>query len=88
MRLVFSEFTELDYGIVRALLRKLPLRQRYALTLKFWNEYSIGEIAKTLHISWHEANEIIEAGLNGLKDACLLQPAFSRNNAGSLNAAA
>jgi len=88
MKLVFSKFTEIDYGIVRALLRKLPAKQRYAITLKFWNEYSIDEIAKTLRISWHEANEIIEDGLSRLKDACMLQPAFSKNKKCCFNIAA
>jgi len=73
-----SEFTNLDKKIVVALLRKLPLKQRVALTLRFWHNFEILEVANKINVSWDEADQLIESGLEKLKSFCLEQPLFSK----------
>ncbi len=73
-----DEFTLVDQVIARALLRKLPPKQRKALVLRFWHNYTLVEVAKSLRVSWGEADEIMKSALLALKDECMKQPRFSR----------
>lgn len=74
-----NDFTELDKGLVIALLRKLPPRHKSVMTLKFWENYDSFQIASALRMSYAEVVEVMQESLNILKSACLLQPSFSRN---------
>lgn len=71
-------YSNLDKKIVVALLRKLPLRQRVALTLRFWHNFEILEVAREINLTWDETDQLIDEGLRRLKSNCLEQPLFSR----------
>lgn len=73
-----SEFSTEDQIIARSLLRRLPPKQRKAVILRFWHNYSIFEIAKALRVTWGEADKIIKDALLNLKKDCMKQPRFSR----------
>jgi DNA-directed RNA polymerase specialized sigma24 family protein len=73
-----TEFTLDDKVIARSLLRDLPPKQRKALVLRFWHNYTLFEVAKALRITWSEADKIVKGALVQMKDECLSQPRFSR----------
>ena len=62
-----SKFFPGNQIIIRSLLRQLPEKQKKAIILRFWEDQSIDEIARTLKISWDDADELIEKGLLILK---------------------
>lgn len=67
-----------DKVIARSMVKKLPFEQRKAVTLRFWHNKSIFEIAKALRMTWGEADNLLKEALIQLKDNCLMQPRFSR----------
>ena len=73
-----SDFTKMDGWIVKALLKKLPEKQKKAVIFKFWHNLTIEEISKTLGITWGETNLLIENALVKLKKSLELEPAFSK----------
>ncbi len=75
---MFGVFTSEDQVIARSLLKRLPPRQRKAIVLRFWHNYSIFEVAKALRISWGEADQVIKHGLVKMKKDCMKNPRFSR----------
>ena len=75
---MLTEFSTEDQLIARSLLKKLPPRQKKALVLRFWYNYSIFEVAKSLRLSWGEADSLIKDALMSLKKDCMKQPRFSR----------
>ncbi len=75
---MFSEFSAEDQVIARSLLKKLPPRQKKAIVLRFWHNYSVFEIAKSLRVSWGEADSLLKDALISLKKDCMKQPRFSR----------
>ena len=56
---------------VRSELRKLPDQMRLAIILRFWHHETIESISQYMNIKWHEANKLIEEGVNLLKRGCL-----------------
>ena len=72
------KFSVEDQIIARSLSRKLRPRQRKAIVLRFWHDYSIFEIAGLLGVSWDEADRMIKDALGKLKRGCMAQPHFSR----------
>ena len=75
---MITKFSEGDKVIVRSLLRKLPLKQRKAIILRFWHNYSISDVARELRISWKKSYKMITGGLVKLRKECMAQPRFSR----------
>ena len=75
---MLTEFSTEDQLIARSLLKKLPPRQKKALVLRFWYNYSIFEVAKSLRLSWGETDSLIKDALMSLKKDCMRQPRFSR----------
>ncbi len=73
-----AKFSVEDQIIARSLSRKLRPRQRKAIVLRFWYEYSIFEVAKSLRVSWEDADRTIKDALAKLKQDCMEQPHFSR----------
>jgi DNA-directed RNA polymerase specialized sigma24 family protein len=75
---MFSEFTQEDQVIARSLLKRLPPKQKKAIVLRFWHNYSIFEIAKSLRLTWGETDSLIKDALLKMKKDCMKQPRFSR----------
>lgn len=73
-----AKFSVEDQIIARSLSRKLRPRQKKAIVLRFWHDYSIFEVAKSLRVSWEEADKTIKDALAKLKQECMEQPHFSR----------
>jgi RNA polymerase sigma factor (sigma-70 family) len=76
-----SLFTELDYRIVRAAMRRLPPREFKILFLRFWGHLSISEIARELRMSFDSVDHALSVALGKLKESCLKNPGFSRYQA-------
>ena len=75
---MFSKFTEEDQVTARSLLKKLPPKQKKAIVLRFWHNYSVFEIARSLRVTWGEADSLIKDALLKMKKDCMKQPRFSR----------
>ena len=73
------EFTLEDKIIARSMLRKLPPKQRKALVLRFWHNYTSFEVAKALRVTWGEGETIVTEAIKTLKEEISGQPRFSRN---------
>ena len=73
-----ENFSVEDQIIACLLLMKLRARQRQAVTLRFWHNCSILEIARSLGVTWDEADRMIKDALARLKEQCLAHPHFSR----------
>ncbi len=71
-------FSVEDQSIARSLSRQLRPKQRQAVTLRFWHDCSILEIARSLGISWDEADRMLKDALARLEEQCLAHPYFSR----------
>lgn len=71
------KFSVEDQVIARSLSRKLRPRQRKAIVLRFWHNYTIFEVAKTLGLTWEQADRTIKDALTKLKRECVEQPHFS-----------
>ena len=63
--------TSQDKVIARSMVKKLPFKQRKAVTLRFWHNKSIFEIAKALRMTWGEADNLLKDALLQLKDNCI-----------------
>ena len=72
-----------NYEELHKHLLRLSWRQQVAIQLRFWEEYSIFQVAYQLGISWKEADDLIEAALSNLKSGL----AKSANNSAVLVAA-
>ena len=73
-----AKFSVEDQIIARSLSRKLLPKQRQAVMLRFWHDCSIFEIARSLGVTWDEADRMIKDALSKLKQGCMAQPHFSR----------
>lgn len=73
------KFTAVDIKILRSALSKLPLCERHMIILRFWENYSIEEIAEEFGMDWNSVDSIIERTLKHLKRICLNDPKFSFN---------
>lgn len=72
------KFSGRDKEILRVGLSVLPFWERHILVLRFWENYSIKEIAKALEMEWDEVDKSIEESQQKLKKFCLSFPEFSR----------
>ena len=63
--------------ILNKLIKKLPLRHKTVIRLRFWDNQTIEEIAKAMRLTWNEANQLIEEAKILLRNMCLNDPAFS-----------
>lgn len=72
-------FTQNDIAVIREALRELPIIEWHIIYLRFWENYSIQEIAESLEMRWEEVNQTIDKLLIDLKAHCLNEPTFSRS---------
>ena len=75
-----APFTELDKKIAVAMLRKLPVKQKKALVMRFWLGFQVEEVASRLRMTWAEADQLISNGLDQLRSMCMVQPKFRKVN--------
>ena len=71
-----AKFSLEDRIIARSLSRKLKPKQRCAVMLRFWHGCSILEVARSLGVTWDEADRMIKDALDKLKQGCTAQPHF------------
>lgn len=66
--LVHSQWESLDVGssLLQALTELSPQGQR-AINLRFWENYTIEEISDDLHMTWDDADKLIEQSLKQLR---------------------
>lgn len=74
-----EKFNKNDISIIREALRDLPIIEWHILYLRFWENFSILEIAESLEMKWEEVDQTIEKLLAELKEHCLNDPTFSRS---------
>lgn len=67
-----------DYDIVRSAVARLPKVERLAITLRFWEHYTLDEVAQELGVTWREVEDIIAKALVTLRQVCIGDPRFSR----------
>ncbi len=61
-------YTNFEKAQLHECLKELNEKQQQALHLRFWENFSIEEIAKEMRVSWYFANELIENGISSLKE--------------------
>ena len=74
-----NQFTSLDHIIVRRVLKRMPRFLSQIITMRFWWNYSLLDIAEEFGISELDADRLIERGLREIRNECLQTPAFSRS---------
>lgn len=74
-----NQFTMLDHMIARRALKRMPLFLAEIITMRFWRNYSLLDIAEELGISELDADRLLERGLLEIRNECLQTPAFSRS---------
>ncbi len=60
-----------NYEVLHKHLLKMSWRQQLAIQLRFWEEYSIHQVATTMNITWMEADRLIELAISNLKSGLL-----------------
>lgn len=70
-------FTEKDQSILREGITQLSFIDRQIIINRFWENFSIEEIAETFLMSWDEVDQSIEESMEKLKAYCLSQREFS-----------
>ncbi len=60
-----------DAALLGACMARLPDDQRQALYLRFFEDFSIGELAKILHLSRHNASALVYRAKKSLKEELL-----------------
>jgi DNA-directed RNA polymerase specialized sigma24 family protein len=53
-------YSEEDKEIVRLAVKDMQGIRKVALVLRYWESYTIGEVAAALGLSWSEADDLIE----------------------------
>ena len=70
-------YTQKDQAILREGITQLSFIDRQIIINRFWENYSIEEIADTFLMSWDEVDQSIEESMENLKAYCLSQKEFS-----------
>lgn len=67
-RLIHSQWqtVDLESSLFSALCELSPLAQR-AINLRFWENFSIEEIATNLRLTWDQTDQLIEMSLEELR---------------------
>jgi len=74
MKNIFEHnFTAKDQAILRAGINKLGLIDRQVIIYRFWENYSIQEIAESFDMTWNEVDQSINASMEKLKQFYLNQ---------------
>lgn len=72
-------FSDMDHMIVRAAVKRLPGLLSEVMTLRFWQNYSVAEIADEIGVSMKTVDEAILNAGRMLREECLRNPIFSRS---------
>jgi DNA-directed RNA polymerase specialized sigma24 family protein len=72
-------FTERDYHILRRAIEKLPGIEHTLVKLRFWEQFSILEIAECMGMEWDETDRALTAAFKKLKEFCMADHHFSRS---------
>lgn len=68
MKNIFGHnFTANDQAILRAGVNKLSLIDRQIVIYRFWENYSIQEIAESFEMTWDEVDQSINSSMEKLK---------------------
>lgn len=70
------KFSTQHIQALREGLSELPLIDWHILYLRFWENYSIGEIAEALDMKWEEVNTTLDRLYVELKEFCLEHSSF------------
>ncbi len=62
---------------MRMAVDTLPFEHQMAISFRFWENFSILEIAKRLGVTWDRADQLIEEGKDMLSEVCLSHPEFT-----------
>lgn len=65
---IHNEIQILQLANIKDTLEKLPLRQKEAINLRYYHQFSNEEIAQIMDINYHSACKFIYAGLKNLKE--------------------
>ena len=74
-----NHFTAIDHLIVKMAIKRLPTLLSNILSLRFWHNYSIAEIADEIGIPTRTVEHGIVTAFRILRSECLMSPAFSRS---------
>ena len=66
-RHILNQLSLNNYEVLHKHLLRLTWRQQLAIQLRFWEEYSIFQVATTMDISWDQADSLIETAIATLK---------------------
>ena len=72
-------FSKIDHAIVRAAVKRLPGLLSAIVELRFWERYTIAEIAEELGVTMNSVEKAMENSFRLLREECLRHPAFSRS---------
>lgn len=61
-------YSEENKELVRIAVKSMEGKMKTALILRFWESLTIEEIAKELRISWIEADQLIEKGIEEIRN--------------------
>lgn len=73
------QFLKKDILILRESMDCLKFYERQILILRYWENFTIEEIAISLEMEWGEVNRSIEDSHQKIKTFCLSFPDFSVN---------
>lgn len=73
-----SSLSKDDAWVLKTLINQLPPKQRRAITLRFWGQQSIFEIAAAMRVTWGEADELLNVAIQNLKKECMNHPRLMR----------
>ena len=74
MKNIFGHnFTAKDQAILRDGINKLGIIDRQVMIYRFWENYSIQEIAESFDMTWNEVDQSINASMEKLKKFYLAQ---------------
>lgn len=82
-----NRFTTTDHLIVRTAVKRLPTLLSEVMALRFWQNYSILEIADEIGVSDKIVEIAITQAIRTLREECLICPAFSRSLHAEIQAA-
>ena len=72
-------FTTTDYAIVRSAIRRLPGLFGIMIELRFWQNWTLAEIASELGVSIRSVELALPRAMSAIRDECLRNPVFSRS---------
>ena len=69
-------FTNEDKFVVLAAVQRLDQKSRLVIFLRFWDDYSIEEIAYELRLTWDDAQKLLNNSLLQLRRMIIFESSF------------